>query len=89
MLRNPDPLIPPNEAAEYLNCRPQTLAQARSERVGAFADIAYVKAGSRVLYQQSELDRWIAARTVRPAALAEASADAMIENENTEGPSGK
>jgi predicted DNA-binding transcriptional regulator AlpA len=42
--------------------RPSTLAHWRSEGRGP----AYLKLGSRVAYRGSDLNAWLAARTVRP-----------------------
>ena len=49
------------EAAEYLGLKPQTLACWASTRR---YPLAFVKVGSRVMYDLVELDRWLTSRTV-------------------------
>jgi predicted DNA-binding transcriptional regulator AlpA len=54
-------LLTQREAALALRLSERTLERLRVQGVGP----RYVKLKKRVLYQQSELDRWIAARVVR------------------------
>ncbi len=56
-----NPLLTREEAAEYLNVRPQTLALWAT--TGRY-DLPMVRVGRRVRYRLSDLDRWIAKRTV-------------------------
>jgi predicted site-specific integrase-resolvase len=48
----------PIRAAEYLKLSEKTLANWRSQGGGP----AFIKAGSRVQYEEVELDRWLASR---------------------------
>jgi len=61
-------LLPPAEAARYLNLSVNTLACVRSYGSGP----AFVKLGGRVFYTRSDLDDWIASRRVRSTAEARA-----------------
>ena len=54
-------LLTQREAALALRLSERTLERLRVQGVGP----RYVKLKKRVLYQQSELDQWIAARVVR------------------------
>jgi excisionase family DNA binding protein len=56
-----DPLLTREEAAEYLNVKPQTLAVWAT--TGRYS-LPMVRVGRRVRYRQSDLDRWIAKRTI-------------------------
>jgi excisionase family DNA binding protein len=58
-------LLTPDEAAEYLRVKPQTLAVWRTTKR---YDIAYVRVGARVMYRRSDLDAWLESRTVGAAA---------------------
>ena len=69
---NPDPPLPPPAAAAYIGAKVQALAEARCTGTGAYADLEFIKAGTRIFYRRSQLDRWLDAHTVRPAALREA-----------------
>lgn len=51
-------------AAARLGLRPQTLAAWASRGEGP----PFVKVGRSVRYRKSDLDAWLASRTVRPAA---------------------
>ncbi len=59
---NADPQLPEAEAAEYLGVKPNTLAVWRT--TGRYS-LPYVKVGRLVRYRKSDLDRFIASRTVR------------------------
>lgn len=73
MIQNPDPLLRPPAAAAYIGAKSaQALAEARCTGTGAYADLEFIKAGTRIFYRRSQLDRWLDAHTVRPAALREA-----------------
>lgn len=52
------------EAAEYCRCHPATLNKLRSKRQGP----AWSKPFGRVLYEQADLDAWIAASRRDPGA---------------------
>jgi hypothetical protein len=56
-----DDLLTPEQAAKQLHIGPQTLAVWRCHRR---YPLAYVKIGSKVLYPQSAIDRFIESRTV-------------------------
>jgi hypothetical protein len=56
-----DELLTPEQAAKQLHVGLQTLAVWRCHRR---YQLAYVKIGSKVLYPQSAIDRFIQARTV-------------------------
>jgi excisionase family DNA binding protein len=56
----------PEEAASYLGVKPATLEVWRSTR--RYPDLRYVKVGSRVRYRRTDLDAWLASRTVGKAA---------------------
>lgn len=60
---NPDPLLDPTQAADWLNTHPKTLANQRSRGEGA----EYVRIGGRVRYRTSALVAYAAARTVKTA----------------------
>jgi len=49
------------EAASYLGCKPESLEVWRC--TGRYK-IPYVKVGRSVRYRRSDLDRWLASRTV-------------------------
>jgi excisionase family DNA binding protein len=57
-------LLTPEQAAEHLGLKVQTLAVWRSTRRYA---LRYVKVGRLVRYRQADLDHWLAARTVGTA----------------------
>ncbi len=57
----PDGRIPSVYAAEYLGIEDSTLRSWRSEGRGP----KFVKVGGRVFYRPSEIDEWLAARTVQ------------------------
>ncbi len=64
-----DSLLTREQAAAYLNVRPQTLAVwATNKRY----PLAYVRVGRSVRYLRSELDQFIAARTVGDSSTATA-----------------
>lgn len=54
-----DPLMTPQEAADYLSVSIATLYTWRSRRRG-YGPVA-VKVGNNIRYQRSELNRWITA----------------------------
>lgn len=56
-----DKLLSTKEASQYLGIAEQTLANYRWSGVGV--SIPYIKLSSRVLYKQSELDKYIEAHT--------------------------
>ncbi len=56
-----DPLLDRQEAARYLGIKPQTLAVWASS--GRYS-LPYVRVGRRALYRRSNLDDWLAARTI-------------------------
>ena len=55
-----DRLLTPEEVAEFLGMKPNTLARWRSNGIGP----AYVKLGSAVRYRREDLDRFVAGNTV-------------------------
>jgi excisionase family DNA binding protein len=55
------PLLPPNEAAEYLDTTVRTLAKWRC--IGT-PNIPYVKIGRSVKYRLSDLENYLAKHTV-------------------------
>lgn len=62
-----DRLLAEWEAAEYLGTSPGALSVARARRVGAYADIPYVRLGRAIRYRLTDLTGYIEERTVRPA----------------------
>ena len=56
-------LLTRDQAAKYLGIKPGTLACWVSTRRYA---LPFVRVGSRVRYRRSDLDAFLAARTVRP-----------------------
>ena len=56
-----DRLLTREEAADFLKVRPQTLAAWASARR---YDLPYVRVGSRARYRQSDLEKFVLARTV-------------------------
>lgn len=58
---NPDPLLTRLEAAEMLRIKPETLEQWAVHRR---YDLPMIRVGRRVMYRKSDLDRWLALRTV-------------------------
>ena len=56
-----DELLTPEQASKQLHVGPQTLAVWRCHRR---YPLAYVEIGSKVLYPQSAIDRFIESRTV-------------------------
>lgn len=61
----PAPLFTESEAAAFLNVKPDTLMKWRSTKRYA---IPYTKVGSAVRYRLSDLEAWIASRTITPEA---------------------
>ena len=59
-VRNPDPLLDGQEAAEYLGAHPRTLANQRCRGEGP----DFVRIGRQIRYPRSSLDRYIKSRTV-------------------------
>ncbi|MEP0323028.1 MAG: helix-turn-helix domain-containing protein [Nitratireductor sp.] len=59
-----DPLLPPNEAAEYIARKETTMTWWRHVGRGP----SYVKIEGRVFYRLSALDTFLAAGTVEPVA---------------------
>lgn len=57
---NPDPLLTPKEAADYIGVTVQTLSVWRSTRR---YPLPFVKAGSKVFYRRSALERFLESRT--------------------------
>jgi excisionase family DNA binding protein len=55
------PLLSREEAAAYLNVRPQTLAVWAT--TGRYS-LPMIRVGRRIRYRQADLDRWLAKRTV-------------------------
>lgn len=51
--------LTPKQAAEILDCHPNTLANWRS--TGKYK-LKYLKIGGRVYYRQSDLDAWLLTR---------------------------
>jgi excisionase family DNA binding protein len=60
---NPPEFLTPEEAAAYLNVQVQTLALWRCTRR---YPVPYAKIGRSVRYKRSDLDRFIASRTITP-----------------------
>ena len=58
---SPNPLLTPDQAAEYLGIKRQTLAVWRSSRRYA---LPYILCGRLVKYRQSDLDAFLTSRTV-------------------------
>ena len=56
-----------NEAARYLGVSPNSLKTWRSTRI---VQIPYAKVGDRVVYRQTDLDRFLDENTVRVTAEA-------------------
>ena len=54
-------LMTPAEAAEFLNVQPQTLAVWRSANRYA---LPYCKVGNAIRYRITDLESWLASRTV-------------------------
>jgi excisionase family DNA binding protein len=54
-------ILPPPDAAEYLGVTENTLSVWRCVKRHA---IPYIKVGRLVKYRQSDLDTWLASRTV-------------------------
>jgi excisionase family DNA binding protein len=59
-------LLTPEQAAEQLALRPQTLARWRCEGQGP----VFIRLGRSVRYRQSDLDAWIAQGAMRHTSLA-------------------
>ena len=57
-----DPLMRPDDVAEYLGVKKTALDSWRQYGKGP----TYIKVGHLVRYKQSALDAWVAARTVSP-----------------------
>lgn len=57
-----EPLKNTDQAAEYLNIRPQTLALWRMNNT--HPDLLYIKVGRFIRYRKSDLDAWLESRTV-------------------------
>ncbi len=64
-IRNQDPLLTSEQAAEYIGIKVNTLAIWRMQRRPGSP--AFVRVGSHVRYRQSELERWIKSQTVEYA----------------------
>ena len=58
-------LLTPEQAAEYLHVAPDTLAVWRC--TGRY-DLKFVKIGSRVFYDESDLEEFILSRTIKQTA---------------------
>lgn len=58
-------LLTPVEAAAKLKCRPQTLAAARCNRTGTYADLLWKKHGSRVFYSARDIQIWLEQQPIR------------------------
>jgi len=58
------------QAAEVLGCKPQSL---RVWRCVGRHDLPYVKVGRLVRYRLSDLEKWLAARTVTSTGAADAA----------------
>lgn len=61
-MTNNDPLLTTEQAANYLDVRPQTLVLWRQN--DTHPDLLYIKIGRNVRYRQSALDKWLESRTV-------------------------
>jgi excisionase family DNA binding protein len=60
-------LLTRTQAAEYLGLKPQTLAVwATTKRYG----LPYIRVGRAIRYRRVDLDTFLVARTVTPAAVA-------------------
>jgi excisionase family DNA binding protein len=65
-LSNPSDLLTRVQAAEYLGVKPQTLAAWAC--LGRY-QLPFLRIGNRLVrYRKSDLDRWLAARTVNAIA---------------------
>jgi excisionase family DNA binding protein len=60
-----DPLFPRVEAAEYIGVAPQTLAI--WAMTGRYS-LPYIRVGRLCKYRKSDLDKWLASRTIGGAA---------------------
>jgi len=65
-----DPLLTEAQAAEVLGCKGQTLRVWRST---GRHELRFVKVGRLVRYRLSDLERWLAARTVTSTGGAQAA----------------
>lgn len=70
-MNNSEKLLTRVQAAEYLGIKPQTLAAWTS--LNRY-DLPFVKVGRLVRYRRSDLDRWLASRTVGAVAGEQATA---------------
>ena len=61
-VRNKNPLLTSVEAAAYIHVRPQTLSVWRCQKT--HPELPYIKVGSRVMYRQSHLERFLDSQTV-------------------------
>lgn len=61
-------LLTRKEAAEYLECSPQTLA---TWAITGRYDLPFLKIGRKVRYRRADLDRFLARRTVCRTAKAD------------------
>lgn len=59
-IRAADPLMPPEDAAEYIGVSPGTLSVWRS--TGRY-DLPFLKIGRSVRYRKADLDSWLERRT--------------------------
>lgn len=69
MNSDPNKLMTQIEAAAYLGIMPQTLAVWRC--MNRYPGLRFVKVGRSIRYRQSDLDRWLASRTVGATAEGE------------------
>lgn len=67
-IASPSELLSRAEAADYIRVKPQTLAVWHTTRR---YHLPLVKVGSKVFYRKSDLDRWLASRTVGADSQAE------------------
>lgn len=56
----PSQLLSPEQAAEYLGIRKQTLA---AWRCSGRHDLPFLRVGKAIRYRQGDIDAWLAART--------------------------
>lgn len=60
-----DPLLSPNEAAEILGVKPQTLGV---WRMTGRHNLPFIRVGGKIRYRASDLADWLESNTIRPAA---------------------
>ncbi|MBM3270854.1 MAG: helix-turn-helix domain-containing protein [Candidatus Sericytochromatia bacterium] len=65
----PDQLLTERQAADLLGTTPGAINVARARRVGAYADLPYVRIGRAIRFRLTDVLAYIEARVVVPAAL--------------------